>query len=175
MSSGSQQSGFSGSVPGPIDRTSFFDEQQRNRRATWRLSFFCWPDCHGDGPDHQRDRHPGVDVRIGDPVGHRQHLFADLPDLIVHPRQLRSAARQPGGGYSAPVRFASGLFALFVPGMIFTYLLWRWLHRIFIRYGVGGVLFSLAPRSALGRFGRAAIGQHSCRRWRSPAGSRRRA
>lgn len=28
-------------VPGPIDRTSFFAEQQRNRRATWRLFVAC--------------------------------------------------------------------------------------------------------------------------------------
>ena len=38
-------------VAGPADRASFFAEQARHRRATWRLSVaaalsICWPVCH---------------------------------------------------------------------------------------------------------------------------------
>src|SRR5689334_21684220 len=28
-------------TPGPLDRVSFFEEQRRNRRATWRTSLAC--------------------------------------------------------------------------------------------------------------------------------------
>ncbi|MCI0347478.1 MAG: hypothetical protein L0221_18900, partial [Chloroflexi bacterium] len=28
-------------IPGPVDRVSFYDEQRRHRRATWRLTIFC--------------------------------------------------------------------------------------------------------------------------------------
>lgn len=30
-----------GPVPGPVDRVSFFEEQARHRRATWRLAALC--------------------------------------------------------------------------------------------------------------------------------------
>jgi hypothetical protein len=30
-----------GQVPGPVDRTSFFAEQVRHRRSTWRLTALC--------------------------------------------------------------------------------------------------------------------------------------
>jgi hypothetical protein len=29
-------------VPGPVDRVHFFDDQRRNRRASWRFSVFVW-------------------------------------------------------------------------------------------------------------------------------------
>lgn len=28
-------------IPGPVNRTTFFETQKTNRRATWRLSVFC--------------------------------------------------------------------------------------------------------------------------------------
>src|SRR5215211_7529056 len=30
-----------GQIPGPVDRVSFFEEQARHRRSTWRLSALC--------------------------------------------------------------------------------------------------------------------------------------
>lgn len=33
--------GFGSGMPGPSDRASFFEEQARNRRSTWKLTAFC--------------------------------------------------------------------------------------------------------------------------------------
>jgi Zn-dependent protease with chaperone function len=135
------------SVPGPQDRKSFFEEQQRNRRATWRLTAVCWIIILAMGLVMSAILTPAV---LGElailfgiagiflPVGWIGRAFLDGYGALIG---------NLDAGTSHPVRFAFGLLFLTGPGMLLTFLLWRWLHGIFLRFGVGGVLLSLGARA----------------------------
>ena len=134
------------SVPGPQDRKSFFAEQERNRRATWRLSLVCWVIILAMGLVMSAILTPAVLAELYIlfgiagvflPVGWIGDFFLGGYAALVE---------NVGAGSSHPIRFAIGLTMLFGPGMVITYVLWRWLHSIFVRYGVGGVLLSLGAR-----------------------------
>lgn len=141
-----QQSALYRPVPGPQDRKSFFEEQQRNRRNTWRLTAICWVVVLAMGLVISAILTPAV-------LGEFAILFGIagifLPVGWIGRVGLDGYAGligNVGAGIDHPLRFAVGLFFLCGPGMIITYLLWRWLHSIFVRFGVGGVLLSLGAR-----------------------------
>ncbi len=141
-----QQSVRYRSVPGPQDRKSFFEEQQRNRRNTWRLTAICWLIVLAMGLVLSAILTPAV---LGElailfgiagiflPVGWIGRITVDGYGALVG---------NLAAGTAHPLQFAVGLFFLVGPGMIITYLLWRWLYRVFVRFGVGGVLLSLGAR-----------------------------
>ena len=131
---------------GPRDRSSFFDEQQRNRRATWRLSFFCGLTITLMGLTISAIVTPTLvfELAILSSIVNIFLPISPISSFILD--NYGSLLDNLGAGSAHPVRFASGLFALVGPGLAFTYLLWRWLYRIFVRYGVGGVLYSLGAR-----------------------------
>ncbi|HVX30965.1 MAG TPA: M48 family metalloprotease [Nitrolancea sp.] len=134
------------SVPGPQDRKSFFEEQQRNRRATWRLTAVCWAIILAMGLVMSAILTPAV-------LGELSLLFG-IAGIFLPVDWLRdifiggyaAVVENVGAGTAHPVRFAFGLFLLVGPGMLITFFLWRWLHSIFVRFGVGGVLLSLGAR-----------------------------
>ena len=141
-----QQSALYRSVPGPQDRKSFFEEQQRNRRNTWRLTAVCWVIILAMGLVMSAILTPAV---LGElailfgiagiflPVGWIGRVVLDGYGALIG---------NVGAGMSHPFRFAFGLLFLTGPGMLITFLLWRWLHGVFVRFGVGGVLLSLGAR-----------------------------
>ena len=131
---------------GPRDRTSFFDEQQRNRRATWRLSFFCGLTVTLMGLTISAIVTPALLFELAILSGIVNVFLPISPISSFILDNYGALIDNLGAGTAHPVRFASGLFALVAPGLAFTYLLWRWLYGIFMRYGVGGVLYSLGAR-----------------------------
>ncbi len=135
-----------GSIPGPADRASFFDEQQRNRRATWRLSFFCGLTIAAMGMIISAIVTPAFVFELAILIG-VVDFFLPLP-AISHSalNAYGSMINNVSAGTQHPIRFSFGLVELVAPGLVVTYLLWRWLHRVFMRYGVGGVVLSLGAR-----------------------------
>ncbi len=135
-----------GSIPGPVDRASFFDEQQRNRRATWRLSFFCGLTIVAMGMIISAIVTPAFVFELAVLIG-VVDFFLPLP-AISHSalNAYGSMINNVSAGTQHPIRFSFGLVELVAPGLLVTYLLWRWLHRVFLRYGVGGVVLSLGAR-----------------------------
>ncbi len=135
-----------GSIPGPADRASFFDEQQRNRRATWRLSFFCGLTIVVMGMIISAIVTPAFVFELAVLIGIID-FFLPLP-AISHSalNAYGSMINNVSAGTQHPIRFSFGLVELVAPGLLVTYLLWRWLHRVFMRYGVGGVVLSLGAR-----------------------------
>ncbi len=146
MYSGSLQSEVVRPIPGPRDRASFFDEQQRNRRATWRMSFFCGVTIGAMGMIISAIATPALVFEFAILTG---IAAVFLPVSAIGSFVLDgygSVFNNIGAGTAHPIQYAVGLVELFLPGMVFTYLLSRWLHRIFIRYGVGSVLLTLGAR-----------------------------
>ncbi len=146
MYSGPTMPVAAGPIPGPADRASFFDEQQRNRRATWRLSFFCGLTIVVMGMIISAIVTPAFVFELAILIG-VVDFFLPLP-AISHSalNAYGSMINNVSAGTQHPIRFSFGLVELVAPGLVVTYLLWRWLHRIFMRYGVGGVVLSLGAR-----------------------------
>ncbi|HET7271838.1 MAG TPA: hypothetical protein VFI90_12205, partial [Rubrobacter sp.] len=133
------------SVPGPVDRESFFEAQRRHRRATWRLSAVCVAAVAIMGIPLSLVLTPLlyafvlllahlVDLVVSVPDGFWQGL-AMLASLVI---------RVIGGflGEEAPASLAQtvfGLTAMLAPGAVAMVLMWLGLHSLFLRAGVGGV------------------------------------
>ena len=147
-------------VPGPLDRASFFAEQQRNRRATWRLFTACVsaillmgiPLCLVITPlvcavilfcVHTVDLiipQPGLLAALG-AVG-QVALFG-----LVYVMELFGEASSQD--IPAHPYLGFGLFLL--PGIVVIGSMWWGVHLLFMKSGVEGVLLRLGartPRSA---------------------------
>lgn len=140
-------------IPGPVNRTSFFEAQRRNRRATWRLSLFCLlailftgiplslilaPPLYGLlllGLALAK-RYAAVPpevwqtlVQIGSSVGAILNHFSDnkpLPPLDV---------------------LAYAAAAVLLPGIVIQFFMWLGIRALFLRAGAGGVLLTLGARA----------------------------
>ena len=143
------------SVLGPTDRVSFFAEQARHRRATWRLSAVCAVAVVLAGLPLCLVVTPLLFAVIV--------VLTRLAALVVPispsvPEFYRSIARAIGSvvpyveyldGSGPPVSIMPpllGLAAILVPGILAIVALWFALRTTFRRFGVGAVLLSLGAR-----------------------------
>lgn len=138
------------SVPGPVDRVHFLDDQRRNRRASWRFSVFAvvavalsgLPLCILISP-----------ILFGFLV-----VVAHVVDLVtpVPPRiwdTLEPIARAipvtwayiTGSGPAPPWTLLAA--ALVLPGASLMLVAWLWIRLLFRRVGAGGVLTRLRARA----------------------------
>lgn len=138
--------------PGPVDRVSFFEEQKRNRRATWRLAAACAlaivvmgvPLCIVLTP---------LLYAFSLIVVHTVNLFTPIPGVM---QALASTAALVGatfetflGEAEVPVSFSQallGIAALLLPGVGLAGAVWLGVYTLFRHAGVGGVLLTLGAR-----------------------------
>jgi Zn-dependent protease with chaperone function len=140
-------------TPGPVDRVSFFEEQRRNRRATWRTSLACTVAI----------LLAGIPLGlVAAPVLYPMVLVAaKLVSLIVPVQgwivrlvegdlvQLldRIDAHVSAPNPTVPVADLLLLGALVaLPGMLMMLCLWLALRFVFARHGVGAMLLGLGAR-----------------------------
>jgi Zn-dependent protease with chaperone function len=140
------------SVPGPVDRESFFEAQRRHRRTPWRLSAVCVAAVAIMGIPLSLVLTPVLYTLV--------LVLAHLADLVVPiPESFWQALaagaslmiRVIGGflGEEAPAPMAEtivGLAAMLLPGAVAMVLIWLGLCLFFLRAGVGGTLSALRAR-----------------------------
>ncbi|HEX3246295.1 MAG TPA: M48 family metalloprotease [Chloroflexota bacterium] len=140
-----------GPIPGPVDRTSFFEEQARHRRSTGRLSALCLLvvvimalalSCIvGPLLLVQLAIFRWVLNLLGPLPGPLSRPLFGYIDLLMPVFQLLEWMRLPW-----QARFLFGATAALLPAWLPIVLIWFGLRAIFLRDGVGGVLLSLGAR-----------------------------
>jgi Zn-dependent protease with chaperone function len=135
----------------PRDRESFFDAQRRNRRATWRMSFFCVLSAVVMGIPLALVITPllyGLALIVADTINY----FSPLP-----PAFWQFSADLAKVGFIAvgwllqqkpadPQVLAIGFAIMLLPGVLLSFVLWLAIRLMFQRSGVGGALLALQAR-----------------------------
>ena len=137
-------------VPGPIDRVHFFDDQRRNRRASWRFSVFAvvavalsgLPLCLLISP--LLFGATLIAVHIIDLVAPVPAWIWDGLEQIARAIPGTWAALTGTGPSSSPALLAA---AFVLPGASLMLMVWLWIRVLFRRVGVGGVLTRLRARA----------------------------
>lgn len=136
---------------GPRNRESFFDAQRRSRRATWRMSFFCFLAAFAMGIPLTLALSPLIYfvVLVGAEVynyysplpkefwiyvGNLAHLAQSVADSIFNQKPID------------PETAVLGSLVFLLPGILLSILLWLSVLALFRRGGVGGALLNLAAR-----------------------------
>ncbi len=139
-------------IPGPEDRVTFFEEQRRNRRATWRLAALCALAVVVMGIPLSMVLTPLLYAAL--------LLAAYIVDLVRPIPQVLEVLKGGGelwfqalgyfiGEVKTPVppgALPLGVGAMFLPGIAIMGTMGLGLHAVFARAGVGGVLLSLGAR-----------------------------
>jgi Zn-dependent protease with chaperone function len=136
---------------GPHDRESFFRAQQRNRRATWRMSMFAALAALVMGVPLTLVITP-LFYMATLVVAQIINYFSPLsPEFWATVHQLATLALGVGDYFINqkhidPQPLAIGIALALVPGMVITLVLWLGMVALFRRGGVGGALASLNAR-----------------------------
>lgn len=136
---------------GPRDRESFFDAQRRNRRATWRMSFFCFIAALSMGIPLTLLLSPLIYavLLIGAEI---YNYYSPLPrEFWLQVENLARLAQRVGNFIFNhkpidPQSAILGSLVLFLPGILLSILLWLTVLTLFRRGGVGGALLNLSAR-----------------------------
>jgi len=138
---------------GPVDRSSFFEQQERNRAATWRLSVVCVLAVFCTGMV--------LSLILAPPLYGLAILRLSLARRYgsVSPQLWRSfqaagntfvAVLQHFSNHPAPLPpldiVLYTAIGILLPGMILQLLLWLGIRAMFLRAGAGGVLLTLGAR-----------------------------
>ncbi len=134
----------------PAPRTSFFEEQARRRRQTWRGSLLCGLAACVMGAPLAVLATPIVFLAAGGAL----HLLpggrALLPELVASGRAIPRAV---GAAFESGTlegflraRVLASLFQLLAPGMILLVAVWALLRARFTSAGVGELLMTLSAR-----------------------------
>ena len=145
---------ISAPAPGPVDRSSFFEQQERNRAATWRLSVVCVFAVFCTGMV--------LSLVLAPPL----YGLAVLALVLARkygsvPPQLWQWFQQLGSAFMAIMQHFSNrptplppidiviytAVAILLPGMILQFLLWLGIRAMYLRSGAGGVLLTLGART----------------------------
>ena len=152
MSPAPEGSGASRPI-GPANPETFYKAQKRNRRATWRMSFFCFVASLLMGIPLTLVLTPlfYAVTLIGAEIW---NYFSPLPpEFWQNANALGRMASQVGDYYinhkglppdPQTIALAAGL--LLLPGIVIAFLLWICVLVLFRRGGVGGTLLSLNAR-----------------------------
>jgi Zn-dependent protease with chaperone function len=134
-------------VAGPEDRVTFFDEQRRHRRATWRHSVMCLLAAAVLGLPLSLIITPFLILLTLLII----RLFGLEGVLTALPWQaaLKTLDRAGAGGPSNAVPWwtvAGAVGVLAAPGALVIVTVWLAMGAVFRRAGVGGVLLTLGAR-----------------------------
>jgi Zn-dependent protease with chaperone function len=139
--------------PGPVNRSSFFAQQERNRAATWRLSVLCvfTVICTG----------MVLSLVLAPPIYGLGILALALTEKYgsVSP-ELWQWSQQVGRSFMAILDHFSNhtkplppldtvlyvALAILLPGMVVQFLLWLGIRAMYMHAGAGGVLLTLGAR-----------------------------
>ncbi len=137
-------------VPGPLDRASFFEEQARHRRSTWRLTALCLAAVVLMGLVVSVVVTPllmaqigitlavlGIVLPVPDVLKAIPNGYADLIAPMMHQDQRPATFGQIVVGWAL----------LLGPGVAVMLLISFWLWSLFLRAGVGGALLALGARA----------------------------
>jgi Zn-dependent protease with chaperone function len=142
-----------GATLGPVDRVSFFAEQRRHRRATWRLSAICALATLITGIPLSLVFTPVIFALIL--IGTRLvGLVITVPESVWHAYDtvafsLARAAARLDDTRTAPVSARDvivGVALWLVPGILAMLLIWPVVRALFRKAGVGGALLALGAR-----------------------------
>ena len=136
---------------GPRDRETFFDAQRRNRRATWRMSFFCFIAAFAMGIPLTLVLSPLIygGLLIGAEI---YNYYSPLPqEFWLQVENLARLAQRVGdfAFNHRPIDAQSailGSLVLLLPGILLSIFLWLFVLALFRRGGVGGALLNLSTR-----------------------------
>lgn len=135
-------------VIGPADRRSFFEEQRRNRRASWRMTALCVAAIAVMGIPISIVVSPLVyaGALIGWDVANLFHRLPDPMYSFTHETAAESYAK--AHRTRAQVVRTNTMFAiaLVAPGAVVLAGLWLLVRRIFLRSGAGALLLSMGAR-----------------------------
>jgi Zn-dependent protease with chaperone function len=140
-------------LPGPVNRSTFFEQQERNRAATWRLSVLCVFTVFCTGMI--------LSLVLAPPIYGLAVLGLTLAKKYgsVSPR-IWQAFQQGGTTFVAILQhfgnrptalpplgiLAYAAVAILLPGMIVQLILWLGIRAMYLRAGAGGVLLTLGAR-----------------------------
>jgi Zn-dependent protease with chaperone function len=136
---------------GPHDRESFFDAQRRNRRATWRMSFFCFLAAFAMGIPLTLALSPLIYfvVLVGAEV---YNYYSPLPkEFWIYVGNLAHLAQRVADAVFNhkpidPETAVLGSLVFLLPGILLSVVFWLSVLALFRRGGVGGALLNLAAR-----------------------------
>ncbi|MFN0070608.1 MAG: M48 family metalloprotease [Chloroflexota bacterium] len=138
-------------ILGPFDRTSFFEEQARHRRATWQVTALCIVAIVVTAIPFSAIVGPlvygavAVSIRL-------MGLVSPVPDQVWVPFRLAWQLMsnlidsldylKPGDAFGV----AGTILILLSPGILGIVATWLWLRMVLTSDGVGGVLLQLGAR-----------------------------
>lgn len=133
-------------VPGPEDRESFFAEQRRHRRSTWRFGVVCLLFIVVLGIGISLILTP-LSIFAFLWITKFFDIFFPIPDLIYVPFNGFIDMIEPNRLGTLPVWQRVLRLAIFcIPGIAGIGLLWLLVRALFGRGGVGGMLLSMGAR-----------------------------
>jgi Zn-dependent protease with chaperone function len=138
--------GYTGGIPGPRDRTSFFEEQARNRRSTWRLAALCGITILLMGVAVSLVTVPLLLLGY---IVFTEFLDVFFPfvEILKLPARAYLFLINPNSyPDSIALRIALPVLFISLPGILAAFLAWLFLQNLFRRHGVGAMLLSLGAR-----------------------------
>jgi hypothetical protein len=141
-------------IPGPVDRTSFFEEQARHRRATWRVTALCIIAIVVTAIPFSAIVGPlfygviALSLRVAG-------IFTPIPDTVWIPFRLawqmmdQLIDRLDYLGWGDTLYVVVTILALLSPGILGIIATWFFLRLVLISDGVGGVLLQLGTREPI--------------------------
>ncbi|HTN72387.1 MAG TPA: M48 family metalloprotease [Methylomirabilota bacterium] len=152
LSSAVSSSNLYTTVQGPVDRTSFFDEQRRNRRATWRLAVACGLAIVIVGVPLSLVLAPLL-YAIALVAINSINLFFPIPGIVEALQRVGNLAfsifdylaGDAGTTLSGPV-WILAILAWFVPGIAVVTIIWLGIYFLFRHGGVGAIALSTGAR-----------------------------
>lgn len=133
------------------DPETFYNAQKRNRRATWRMSFFCVVAALLMGIPLTLVLTPlfyAATIVAAEIINY----FSPVPELLQDLGALGQLAVKTGDylingrGELDAVSIAFGLALVLLPGILLAFMLWIGVWALFRRAGVGGTVASLNAR-----------------------------
>jgi Zn-dependent protease with chaperone function len=141
-------------LPGPVNRSTFFEQQERNRTATWRLTLLCVFTVFCTGMI--------LSLVLAPPIYGLAALALTLAKKYgsVSP-QVWHAFQQGGTTFVAILNhfgnrpmplpplgiLVYAAVAILLPGMVIQLVLWLGIRALYLRAGAGGVLLTLGARA----------------------------
>jgi Zn-dependent protease with chaperone function len=141
--------------PGPVNRSTFFEQQKRNRTATWRLFVLCVFSVFCSGMILSLVLAPplyGLAVlglvlakKYGSVPPALWQWFQDLGTAFMG--IMNHFANDPKPPLPPLDVVVYTAIAILVPGMILQFLLWLAIRALYLRAGAGCVLLTLGARA----------------------------
>ncbi|MGE0823945.1 MAG: M48 family metalloprotease [Candidatus Binatia bacterium] len=140
------------SPSGPIDRVSFFVEQRRNRRATWRMTVACGIALLLVGIPLSLVLSPLL-YAVVFVLLNTVHLLFPIPEALAALQTVGNLAFTVFGYLAGDAEFqvslswiGVGVAVWLIPGILAILFIWFGVYTLFKHVGVGSVIISVGAR-----------------------------